>query len=188
MKQYAFRHSELLEVKSANRTGYGWVAEIIGYLNQSPVHRSRIKLYNEKERSKFAEELSDKVLENVPSTQDQRTAFTEKIKNKLIAISDKLDQMSRTQITPVQPVPELQDRTIHPGLHIERNFSSVGVNTINRYWIYTSSGRMYDADADNIKPSLTTLVHRHPKLVGRWNKSDDRLNLSDAVALLINKE
>src|SRR5262249_22579724 len=84
---------------------------------------------------------------------------------------------------------ELQDRLIHPALHIEPGFASFGVvQLIERklsYSIVTSSGGVFDAE--KIKDGLSTPYMTYPDLAGRWTQMDVPLTLADSVALLICK-
>ena len=85
--------------------------------------------------------------------------------------------------------PELERRIIHPALHIEQGFSSVGVITREGnkgvFSIVTSSGGVYVAE--HIKDVLTTKPIAHPGPSGRWKRSGKVQTLSDSVALLIQK-
>jgi len=85
--------------------------------------------------------------------------------------------------------PELEKRVIHPALHLERGFSSVGIIKRNKtqvsFSIITSEGKEYAAK--DIEEVLTTRPIIHPELSGRWKRSQESRTLSEAIALLIEK-
>jgi len=85
--------------------------------------------------------------------------------------------------------PELEERVIHPALHLERGFSSVGVINRNKakvsFSVVTSEGREYAAK--DIEEVLTTRPIIHPELSGRWKRSEEGRTLSVAIVLLIEK-
>lgn len=64
---------------------------------------------------------------------------------------------------------ELGRRKIHPALHIEPGFSSVGVIKGDYYIILTSSGGMHRAE--EIKENLIVTPIAHPQLSDRWRIS-----------------
>jgi len=84
---------------------------------------------------------------------------------------------------------ELVGRSIHPAIHIEPDFQSVGVvtreNTKLVYKIITSNGKSYLAE--NIKGALLVEPDISPLLSSRWQQSSKPLTLSKAVALLERK-
>jgi len=84
---------------------------------------------------------------------------------------------------------ELEGRSIHPALHIERGFSSVGKiekeNNKHIFSIVTSSGATYLPE--DIKDILLAKPLAHPGLSGRWQHSSHTQSLSEAIALLIHK-
>lgn len=85
--------------------------------------------------------------------------------------------------------PELEGRFIHPALHIEPGFSSVGIiereDNQHVFSVVTSSGATYLAE--DIKDVLLTKPLKHPDLSGRWQRLTHTQSLSEAAALLIHK-
>ena len=88
---------------------------------------------------------------------------------------------------------ELGRRKIHPALHIEPGFSSVGVIKGKHYIILTSSGAIIRAE--NIKENLIVTPIAHPQLSDRWRIStrdkdeieQEELTFPEALGLLIQK-
>jgi len=84
---------------------------------------------------------------------------------------------------------ELKNKIIHPALHIEPGFASIGV--INRiegklkFLVLTSNEGIYEAK--EIQDVLTTKPLLHPNLEGRWRQSDKVLSISESILLLMNK-
>lgn len=83
--------------------------------------------------------------------------------------------------------PELESRLIHPALHIEKGFASIGVVVRRdrkfKTLILTSNGGVYDASGLKevfIEPPLS-----HPAFAGRWRPVGKTLSLSESLALLI---
>lgn len=85
--------------------------------------------------------------------------------------------------------PEFENRIIHPALHIEPGFSSVGVITREGskplFQILTSLGGPYPAE--HVKDSLTAKPVVHPGLSDRWRSVSNPPSLSESIALLIEK-
>ena len=84
---------------------------------------------------------------------------------------------------------ELAGRSIHPAIHIEPDFQSVGIvtreNTKLVYKIITANGNSHLAE--NIKGALLVEPDIAPLLSGRWQSSGKPLTLSKSVALLEKK-
>ena len=103
---------------------------------------------------------------------------------------ESVEQRSDTEPTsdePAQKTNNLAGRIIHPALHIERGFSSVGVMTNHgkEYFIFTSDGEKYFAE--EVKDSLLVPAMRHPELSNRWRPPRKKLSPFEALALLIHK-
>jgi len=85
--------------------------------------------------------------------------------------------------------PELDGRSIHPALHIEPGFSSIGViereDNQHIFSVVTSGGATYPAE--DIKDVLLTKPLKHPDLSGRWQHASHTQNLSESVTLLVQK-
>jgi len=84
---------------------------------------------------------------------------------------------------------DLVGRLIHPAIHIEPDFQSVGfVNregTKNVFKIITSNGDSHLAE--DIKDALLVEPDICPSLSGRWRQSNNPMTLSKSVALLEKK-
>ena len=79
----------------------------------------------------------------------------------------------------------LGDRSIHPSLHIEPDFASVGVVIEKDHLILTSKGHYR---VDDIKSNLSVRPMYHPELADRYRvPSSGNVSLSEALALLIDK-
>src|SRR5262245_38805037 len=106
MKQkqsFRFRFNDYLDVKDARKTGAGWTADIEGRLlkDRGPVRRSRVKLYDTKDRLRFANEFLADSLNAVPLTAEQKIELTRETEQWLIAIADRLDEMQAKADQPV---------------------------------------------------------------------------------------
>jgi len=99
------------------------------------------------------EELSQQVINTPPLTPENLPPVTE-------------STQTQTNKKKCSIPSELEDRVIHPALHIESGFSSIGVINRNKtkesFSIFTSDGREYAAET--IKDILTTLPLTHPAL------------------------
>src|SRR3989442_15899038 len=83
-------------------------------------------------------------------------------------------------------ITELNGRTIHPALHYEPGFSTVGIVLDNgrKYDIVTSTGNLYKAK--EIQSYLSAPTDPRPEISDRW-RLPPQISLADAVELLIHK-
>jgi len=99
----------------------------------------------------------------------------------------KANALRGAQVKPEEDAPEwLKAEIVHPALHIERDFATVGVvskkNAAHIYQIVTESGA-YPAS----KLNLTMEPMVHPGLSGRWVLSGAAPTLAESVGLFIAK-
>lgn len=99
----------------------------------------------------------------------------------------KANALRGEQVKPDEELPDwLKQEIVHPALHIERDFATVGVvskkNAAHIYQIVTEGG-VYSASGLN----LTMAPMVHPGLAGRWALSGAVPTLAESVGLFISK-
>ena len=157
--------------------GLGITAVIEVSADGEILYRDEVKLWEHRSRQKFSNECGRVVVQHLCRIEDELKRFTVEGKEKLNDETVKLPE-------------ELEGKFVHPAIHIEQGFASVGV--INRenggflFSVITSKGDPYEAESlgDEV---FTVPPMSHPQLAGRWRNSRQRDNALN-IACFVNRQ
>jgi hypothetical protein len=142
------------------------------------LHRDEVKLWEGRAKQKFSKGCGRVVVQHLCKIEDELKRYT-------IGRNAQFSDDENVELPE-----ELKGKIIHPAIHIERGFASVGV--INRengrliFSVITRNGGPYEAESLG-EGVFTIPAMVHPQLAGRWRKSHRQITLSTSIALLIDK-
>jgi len=127
---------------------------------------------------------------NNPRLLERFAELVDKVR-KLKQFTAEVESDSRDKIMPEQSPDRkqndkkdiLEGKLIHPALHIEPGFSSIGIFIDKDYLMLMSNGKIYTAK--NLKGKLRVPPMYHPDIANRWRGK--KIAFTDALSLLIRK-
>lgn len=153
----------------------GIVAVIEVSADGNSLHRDEVKLWNEKERKKFSKKCGrEEAVKHLCKIEDELKRFT-------------VESIAQSNGAAVALPQEFADKIVHPAIHFEAEFASVGIVQREageeKFLIVTSTGNVYPAEtlAGALKPAPLS----HPELSGRWGRLAPPVAWIDALGLLI---